>query len=123
MNDRGSQQARQKRAKDAETQRKKTSPSSRSVCPLGEQNGGAFLKSIPSGLNFGYVRTLLQALPQILTPPFPLHAARVVTAQRDRKGSSRGPIWQTHLLFLDLARKLTRQGALAWRQALTEAVV
>ncbi|KWU45916.1 hypothetical protein RHOSPDRAFT_32393 [Rhodotorula sp. JG-1b] len=53
VNDRGSQQARQKRAKDAETRRKKTSPSSRSACPLGEQNGGAFLKSIPSGLHFG----------------------------------------------------------------------
>ncbi|GAA5954984.1 hypothetical protein JCM8115_005586 [Rhodotorula mucilaginosa] len=61
-NDRGSQQARHKRAKDTATQRKKTSPTSRPACPLGEQNGGAFLKPIPRDLHFGYVRTLLQAL-------------------------------------------------------------
>ncbi|GAA5882895.1 hypothetical protein JCM3774_001380 [Rhodotorula dairenensis] len=54
VNHPAAQRARQKRAKEAATQKKKaTAAPGRPPCPLGSQSGGVFLKTIPSDVHFG----------------------------------------------------------------------
>lgn len=58
VNHRGSQQARQKRAKEAA---KKAAEPSQRPCPLGDRSGGGiFLKPIPRDVHFGSVQWLLR---------------------------------------------------------------